>query len=316
MRGFKSLQGRHGPKEIVELNRYMKQDNFIEIRWHGRGGQGAVTSAELTALAAIYEGKYAQAFPSFGPERRGAPVLAFNRISDNNPIRERSGIIKPDVVVVLDPGLVTLINVTEGLKPGGTLIVNSTRTAEDLQQEFSGDWKFAVVDAASIARRLLGVNIVNTTMLGALIKATGAIDYESLMGPLEDRFGARAKSNFEACKTAADNLVINKITTAGNKKRKSFPVEKLASWKELTVGCVATDVGNTKTFCTGDWKSQHPEWDDSRCIKCGLCSVFCPEGCIKVQKDGYFRADMFFCKGCGICAHECWTKAINMVEES
>ena len=293
----------------------MKND-IIEIRWHGRGGQGAVTSAELTALAAIHEGKYAQAFPSFGPERRGAPVLAFNRIRFDRAIRERSGISKPDIVVVIDPGLVSLINVTDGLKPGGTLIVNSTRTVEDLQQDFTGDWKLAVVDAASIARKLLGVNIVNTTMLGALIKATGIIDFDSLHEPLEERFGARAKSNFEACKLAAENTVMSQITTTGSKRQKTFAVEKLPKWDELKVGCVVTDVGNTKAFCTGNWKSQHPEWLDSKCIKCGICAIFCPEGCIRQQKDGYFRADLFYCKGCGICSHECWTQAIKMVEEA
>lgn len=293
----------------------MKND-IIEIRWHGRGGQGAVTSAELTALAAIHEGKYAQAFPSFGPERRGAPVLAFNRIRADRAVRERSGIIKPDIVVVIDPGLVSLINVTDGLKPGGTLIVNSARSVEDLQQDFNGDWKLAVVDAASIAKKLLGVNIVNTTMLGALIKATEVIDFDSLREPLEERFGARAKSNFEACKLAAENTVISRITPSGDKRPKSFAVEKLPTWNELPVGCVVTDAGNTRAFCTGNWKSQRPEWLDSKCIKCGICSIFCPEGCIKQQKDGFFRADLFYCKGCGICARECWTQAIKMVEEA
>jgi len=293
----------------------MKEDT-IEIRWHGRGGQGAVTSAELTALAAIHENRFAQAFPSFGPERRGAPVLAFNRISDNHPIRVRSGVTKPDIVVVLDPGLVTLLNITDGLKPGGALIVNSTKTVEELQQEFSGNWKLGVVDAASIARELLKVNIVNTTMLGALIKTTGVIKLESLNEPLEERFGARAKANFEACKRAFDSMALSDITMSGNKKPKSFQIEKLPSWKELLVGCAVTDVGNTKQFCTGDWKSQHPEWDNNKCIKCGICSLFCPEFCISQGQDGYFRSNAFYCKGCGICAQECWTQAIKMIEGS
>ena len=94
---------------------------MVEIRWHGRGGQGAVTSVEMLALTAIEEGQYAQGFPSFGPERRGAPVAAFNRV-DNKRIRVRSGVYDPDVVVVLDPSLVGLINVTEGLKQDGILI--------------------------------------------------------------------------------------------------------------------------------------------------------------------------------------------------
>ena len=98
---------------------------MIEVRFHGRGGQGAVTSAELMALAAIAEGKYAQAFPSFGPERRGAPVQAFLRISDT-PIRLREKIYEPDVVLVLDPSLLATANVKAGLKPGGTLMANSS----------------------------------------------------------------------------------------------------------------------------------------------------------------------------------------------
>ena len=103
---------------------------------------------------------------------------------------------------MLDPGLVTLINVAENLKPGGSLIVNSTKGKDELKQEFNGDWKFAVVDAASIARELLGVNIVNTTMLGALIKVTGVVKLDSLEESLQERFGARAKANLDACKKA------------------------------------------------------------------------------------------------------------------
>jgi len=294
----------------------MEKGITIEIRWHGRGGQGAVTSAELTALAAMHEGKFAQAFPSFGPERRGAPVLAFNRISRDIPIRIRSGVVKPDIVIVLDPGLVTLINVVDGLKPGGALIVNSTRTVDDLKQEFSGDWKLAVVDASHIARELLGVNIVNTTMLGALIRATGIIKIESLNEPVAEKFGARAKSNIEACNRAFNETVLDEITTTGPKKDKKFQADRLPKWNELLVGCAVTDVGNTKRFCTGDWKSEHPEWNDAVCIKCGICSIYCPEACISQQSDGYFRSNPFFCKGCGICAQECWTRAIKMVEGS
>jgi pyruvate ferredoxin oxidoreductase delta subunit len=196
------------------------------------------------------------------------------------------------------------------------LIVNSTKSVEELQQEFTGDWDLGVVDASAIAREFIGVNIVNTTMLGALIKVTGIVKMESLDEPLKERFGARAKSNFDACKRAFDTIQLSKITTTGHKKPKSFAAEKLPTWRELLVGCAVTDVGNSKRFCTGDWKSQHPEWDDSRCIKCGICSLFCPDECISQQKDGYFRSNLFYCKGCGICAQECWTQAIHMVEES
>ena len=181
---------------------------MVEIRWHGRGGQGAVTSAELLARAAIDEGKYAQAFPSFGPERRGAPVLAFNRISAREPIKIRSGIEEPDVVVVLDPGLLTVVDVTLGLKEKGTMIINTSRSLQDVASKFGGKWRLVVIDATKIARELLGVPIVNTTMLGALIRATGVVSLESLIEPLEDRFGRLAERNINAMKKAFGETIV------------------------------------------------------------------------------------------------------------
>jgi pyruvate ferredoxin oxidoreductase gamma subunit len=154
----------------------MQNNNTIEIRWHGRGGQGAVTSAELLALAAIEEGKFAQAFPSFGPERRGAPVQVFNRISNNHPIRARVSVANPDIVVLLDPGLLSVVDVTSGIKEGGTVVINTPKAIVDIKKEAGGPWKLAVVNAETIAREIIGVPIVNTTMLGAVVKATGIIE--------------------------------------------------------------------------------------------------------------------------------------------
>ncbi|MFC2034267.1 pyruvate ferredoxin oxidoreductase subunit gamma [Chloroflexota bacterium] len=176
------------------------KNDLIEIRWHGRGGQGAVTSAELLARAAIDEGNYAQAFPSFGPERRGAPVLAFNRINKNVPIRIRANIEKPDVIVVLDPGLLTIMDVTSGLKDNGVLIINTSKPREEIKSKYSDKWTLAVIDATRIAIEMLGVPIVNTTMLGAILKATGVVKVESLIEPLNDRFGRLAERNINAMK--------------------------------------------------------------------------------------------------------------------
>jgi pyruvate ferredoxin oxidoreductase gamma subunit len=181
---------------------------LVEVRWHGRGGQGAVTSAELLARAAIAEGKYAQAFPSFGPERRGAPVLAFDRISKNQPIRVRAEITEPDVVVILDSGLVSIVDVTSGLKDGGVIVLNTKRSLEDVSGEFDSKWRLAVVNATAIANDILKVNIVNTTMLGALLKATGVVDIESLTEPLKDRFGRLAERNINAMKKAFEDTRI------------------------------------------------------------------------------------------------------------
>jgi len=180
---------------------------MIEVRWHGRGGQGAVTSVEMLALAAIEEGKYAQGFPSFGPERRGAPVAAFNRI-DNKQIKVRSGVYDPDVVVVLDPSLVGLVNVTGGLKPDGILIVNTGKSPEEIKEEIGFDGAVATVDAARIAWDELGVPITNTTMLGAVIKATGLVKIESAKAPLKHRFGRIAQKNIKAMERAYNELKI------------------------------------------------------------------------------------------------------------
>ena len=184
---------------------------LVEIRWHGRGGQGAVTSAELLAKAAIDEGKYAQAFPSFGPERRGAPVLAFDRVSPKVPIRIRAEITQPDAVVVLDAGLVKVINVTSGLKAGGLIIINTKKSLEEIAGEFDKKWGLAVVDATRIAKEVLGVNIVNTTMLGALLKAVGVVKLESLNEPLQERFGRLAERNVNAMKRAFEETKVKEL---------------------------------------------------------------------------------------------------------
>lgn len=181
---------------------------MIEIRWHGRGGQGAVTSVELLALAAIGEGKYAQGFPSFGPERRGAPVAAFNRV-DEQRIKVRSGIYKPDVVLVLDEGLIGSVDLTEGLKPDGVLVINTSRSRAEIKKLLKYKGRLGIVDATAIAWKELGVPITNTTMLGALIRATDVVKMESMKAPVEHRFGRIAEKNMTAMKRAYDELSLN-----------------------------------------------------------------------------------------------------------
>lgn len=180
---------------------------MIEVRFHGRGGQGAVTSAELAAQSAIEEGKYAQAFPSFGPERRGAPVMSFLRV-DEKPIRLREQIYEPDVVVVLDPTVMKITKVDEGLKEDGMLVVNTAHTPSALRREFGFKQKVAAVDASRIALETLGVPITNTVMLGALVKAVGLIKADSMNGPLAVRFGPIAEKNRKAYEKAFSETVM------------------------------------------------------------------------------------------------------------
>ena len=291
------------------------KDRIIEIRWHGRGGQGAVTSAELIAHAAIREGQYAQAMPSFGPERRGAPVLAYNRVSANNPIRTRAPVTEPDIVVVLEPGLLSITDITSGLKEDGIIVINSSKSIEELKSDIGGSWTLAVVSGTAIARELLGVPIVNTTMIGALVKASGIIKLESLEEPITERFGAKAKNNINACKKAYKEVVIVEPSPSPTVERKKFPSEALPKWQDILPGNIITDAGNASEYRTGDWKSQHTEFNYDKCIKCGQCYIFCPEGCIEPIGDGYYKANNYYCKGCGICAKECPANVITMIEE-
>lgn len=176
-----------------------------ELRFHGRGGQGAVTTAELLAMAAIREGKYAQAFPSFGPERRGAPVVAYARI-DDKPIRIRSKVDHPDVVVVLDPSLLQMVAVEMGLKESGVVISNAPDDCATLKQRLKANQRVLTIDANKIAREVLGRPIANTTMIGALVKATGVVQLASLEEPLNERFGRLAERNLSAMKRAYESM--------------------------------------------------------------------------------------------------------------
>jgi pyruvate ferredoxin oxidoreductase gamma subunit len=178
---------------------------MLEVRWHGRGGMGSVTSAELFAAAAIDEGKYAQSFPSFGPERRGAPVTAYLRISDDF-IRVRTDITKPDILVVIDPKLLDQIDVTVGLKDDGKIIINSPLSAKELKKKYAFKWHVYAVDAMKIARETIKLPIANTAMMGALNRVTGAVKMESLEERLKERFGDRAAGNIQAMTRAYNEL--------------------------------------------------------------------------------------------------------------
>ena len=161
---------------------------ILEVRWHGRGGQGAWTASELLARAAIYEGKYIQSFPEFGPERMGAPVAAFTRIS-TEPIQIHCAVYNPDVVAVLDPTLLKTVPVTKGLNEEGTIIINSKENPADTRKMLNTDkGKIWTVPATEIAMRILGRPITNTAMLGAVARITEAVKLESIEKVVEERF--------------------------------------------------------------------------------------------------------------------------------
>jgi pyruvate ferredoxin oxidoreductase gamma subunit len=185
--------------------------DLIEIRWHGRGGQGAKTAALLFGEAAIDTGMYIQAFPEYGPERTGAPVNAFNRLS-KKPIRLHSGVDSPSIVLVLDPSLLNTVDVLEGLEKGGILIVNTSDSPKEIRKRLSVDSGIEVytLDASKIAMDTIGLNKPNTPMLGALAKVSDILDYKKMLKSIEHKLKIKFRGkpeeivtkNMEAIKTA------------------------------------------------------------------------------------------------------------------
>ncbi|KZX10107.1 pyruvate synthase subunit PorC [Methanobrevibacter filiformis] len=172
---------------------------MIEIRFHGRGGQGAVTAAEILAKAAFEDGNYSQAFPHFGVERRGAPVMAFTRINDK-PILSRYQIYDPDYVIVLDDGLVEVADVFSGLKDEGSIIINT-------QNEKQPKDCIYPIDATGIALENLGVPIINTVLLGAFAKHSGEVSLNSIIKIIKETFpGKIGEKNSVAAKVAYDSI--------------------------------------------------------------------------------------------------------------
>jgi 2-oxoacid:acceptor oxidoreductase gamma subunit (pyruvate/2-ketoisovalerate family) len=185
---------------------------MYEVRWHGRGGQGAITAAILLAEAAhLYEGfEGVAAAPSFGAERRGAPVIASTRI-DSQPILRRSQVTQPDIVVVLDETLLDVVDITKGIRPGGTVVINTARP--ELASRFNGSLRLGLADASAAAQEMRlvvgGSVIVNTAILGALCRATGIVSIENMLHTIQDRFdGAAGNRNAQAARIAYERTAI------------------------------------------------------------------------------------------------------------
>lgn len=163
-------------------------ENLIEIRWHGRGGQGAKTASLLLADAAFNTGKYIQGFPEYGPERMGAPITAYNRIS-NTPITLHSNIYEPDYVVVVDDTLLDSVDVTNGLKETGAIIINTTKTADELKAKLNNyAGKIFTIDAKKVSMETLGKYFPNTPMLAAIVKVSKVMSEDEFLNDMQGSF--------------------------------------------------------------------------------------------------------------------------------
>ncbi|MFH1760988.1 MAG: 2-oxoacid:acceptor oxidoreductase family protein [bacterium] len=185
------------------------EDKILEIRWHGRGGQGAKTAALLFADAAMALGKYIQAFPEYGPERMGAPVQSFNRLSDDQ-ITLHCSITDPQIVIVLDPTLIGKVEVTKGLPEDGIMIINTSKTPSEIRKDLGlKGAKVFTIDASMISKQTIGRDIPNTPMLGALVKVSGILDFDKMLKDTEKKLQKKfahkpevIKGNIEAIKKA------------------------------------------------------------------------------------------------------------------
>jgi pyruvate ferredoxin oxidoreductase gamma subunit len=277
-------------------------------------------AAQALASAAYAEGGYATAFPFFGAERRGAPVLAFTRI-DTKRIYRKTQVYEPHHVVVLDEGLLETVNVVEGLQKGGIVIINTPRRPEEI--DVGIDVRIATVDATSVALEVLKQPATNSSILGALAKATGLVSIESIEAGIMQVFGDRlgpkiGEKNARAARVAYDKTIIG--DSQGHRLLKA--TEKwLPDVNELPLGVAGVSMqtaagavgpGSFVENKTGSWKVFRPEYDREKCTMCNFCWFYCPEGCI-YRKDDHMEFDMDYYKGCGICSNECPVDAIKMV---
>ena len=295
---------------------------MFELRFHGRGGQGAVMAAQALAEAAVIEGNYAVAFPFFGAERRGAPVLAFTRI-DKKKIYSKTQVYAPDCVVILDDSLLDTIDVVAGLKKEGSVVINSRDRPEDI--DLGREIMTAAIDATSVALEILKAPITNTAILGALAKGTGIVKIESLEEAIKGRFGEKlgakiGERNALAARTAYERTVIGK--SKGIKKLEPKK-QWLPTHQELPVGGALVEA-RTEAGLIGPgsfienkvmgWATFRPLRDREKCTMCLLCWFYCPEGTIvRISDRGDLMTNYDYCKGCGVCANECPVDAIKMI---
>lgn len=171
--------------------------DLVEIRWHGRGGQGAKTAALLLADVAFKTGRFVQGFPEYGPERMGAPITAYNRISKNE-IRVHSNIYEPDFVVVVDEGLLDVVDVTQGLKESGGIVVNTSKSAQEISEKLGGyKGKVYTIDARKVSVACLGKYFPNTPMLAAIVKVSGVMDKDTFFEEMKNSFSHKFSSKPE-----------------------------------------------------------------------------------------------------------------------
>lgn len=290
-----------------------------EIRIHGRGGQGSVLAAELMVVAAFEDGKYGQAFPAFGGERRGAPVQAFVRL-DARPVRVRYRVSQPDYVIILDRTLPNMVDVLSGLKPGGLALIDSAQSPDALLWSIGAP--VYAVPATGIALEVFGRPLVNPVMLGAWAAATGEVSLGAIQRAYRHRFsGSLGQDNSRAVQMGYEYVCAG--ATPVQVKRSERAPGVIIKWDRDEVAGVpgqplhfasVVAARTSLAYPTGGWRYRRPVVDPASCNGCGLCEMLCPDSSLMIVHRQAI-VDYEFCKGCGICAAECPREAIQMIVE-
>ncbi|MCF6154680.1 MAG: hypothetical protein E3K36_05390 [Candidatus Brocadia sp.] len=293
---------------------------MFRVRFHGRGGQGAKVASRVLGTAAFLEGYYAQDFPLYGAERRGAPIAAFTRIS-KEPILERGVIPMPDIVIVMDETLLDdpLANPLSRLKEGGIVFINTTHSPAEAKDKYKVTAQVITLDLTKIGLDMLGLPVLST-LAGGVASRIAGLKADSLKKAVEKETSEiltdkeLLAKNVEAalyCFHAIQPIEI-KTTEAIHKES---PVIDVPFEPALISSPAINSTGNTPLRKTGNWRVFKPVWNYEACTKCMTCVARCPDGCIAVNEDGFPYTDYSNCKGCMICVEECPVKAIEKVRE-
>jgi pyruvate ferredoxin oxidoreductase gamma subunit len=294
------------------------------IRFHGRGGEGVKLASRIVSRAAFFAGSVVQDSPLYGAERRGAPVVAFTRVSDQ-PILERGYIDAPDAVVVIDASLLTHPGaaVPQGLDTHSLLLVNSTHTADDLCAQHQIAGRVVTLDVSSIALELLGQHILSAPIAGFVAKATGVAAWDVLDQAVRLELGeiglsvALIERNVEATRRAFDASpapgFLDRLVVEAPLPEPPFTLPRFpARFAAPSIDVAATSALRT----TEGWRLFRPEIELERCTRCFICFVLCPEGAIELDAQHYPVIDYAHCKGCLVCVAECPPQVITAVREA
>ncbi|MEM4190144.1 MAG: 2-oxoacid:acceptor oxidoreductase family protein [Candidatus Caldarchaeum sp.] len=288
---------------------------MLKIRFHGRGGQGVKTSSRILGRAAFLEGFMAQDSPVYGAERRGAPVVAFTRIS-NSIIMERGYIFDPDIVVVMDETLLDdwLARPLEGLRKGGVLFIN---TRPDGVDERLAGWNVVKHSLTDAALQIVGKPVISAAAAAAAAKTTGLVKKKSVLeATLAELSELGLKDDLlEKNLKLVSEVYDAVIRPAINIEHEDVGREVFSLSSSHVVSLDIVNVGNSGLRKTGNWRLFKPVVNYQKCTGCIVCYIYCPESAISIDSENKPLIDYETCKGCLICVKECPLKAIEAVRE-